>query len=70
MKSFEIKISKQNAIRHALALRITDAKMLKNYKMPERVNSAVLVELLRDNVITSVRVCSWAGCSWIGVNND
>ena len=70
MKSFEIKISKRNAIRHALALRITDAKPVRDLDMPRNINSSVLVELIKDNKIQSVCVCSWAGCSWIGVNND
>jgi hypothetical protein len=26
--------------------------------------------LIKDNMIQSVCVCSWAGCSWVGVNND
>jgi predicted RNA-binding Zn ribbon-like protein len=70
MKSFEIKISKRNAIRHAIALRITDAKPVRDLDMPRNINSSVLVELIKDNKIQSVCVCSWAGCSWIGVNND
>ena len=70
MKSFEIKISKRNAIRHAIALRITDAKPVRDLDMPRNINSSVLVELIKDNMIQSVCVCSWAGCSWVGVNND
>jgi hypothetical protein len=71
MKSFEIKISKRNAIRHAIALRITDAKPVRDLDMPKNsINSSVLVEMIRNNMIQSICVCSWAGCSWIGVNND
>lgn len=70
MKSFEIKISKRNAIRHAIALRITDAKPVRDLNMPRNINSSILVELIRNSMIQSVCVCSWAGCSWIGVNND
>jgi predicted RNA-binding Zn ribbon-like protein len=70
MKSFEIKISKRNAIRHAIALRITDAKTFKQLEMPHNINSSKLVELIRNSMIQSVCVCSWAGCSWVGVNND
>jgi len=69
MKSFEIKITKQNAIRHALALRITGAKPVKQLDMLRNINSSVLVELIKNNMIQSVCVCSWAGCSWIGFNN-
>ena len=68
MKSFEIKITKQNAIRHAIALRITGAKPVKQLDMPRNIKSADLVELIKNNMIQSVCVCSWAGCSWIGIN--
>jgi predicted RNA-binding Zn ribbon-like protein len=70
MKSFEIKMHKRIALRHALNKRITDAIPVEKLDTPRNSNSAALVELIKANKIKSVRVCSWAGCSWANIDLD
>jgi predicted RNA-binding Zn ribbon-like protein len=70
MKSFEMKMHKRIALRHAFNGRITDAIAVEKSDTPRNGNSAALVELIKANKIKSVRVCSWAGCSWANIDLD